>query len=368
MNTPALRRAAFLLLLVIVTMAFFWMLAPFFGAVLWAVTLALLFHPMNKRMQRRLGGRATLSALLTLALCLVIVILPMIAIGTSLVSDLLSFTQKVRGGEIDYRSYFQQIIAALPPWLSHWLDSLGIMSLENIVDKVSSGLLQGGQLVATHALELGQNTFQFLVSFVIMLYLLFFLLRDGVKLSRMIKNAVPLEPHHTQFLLGKFSTVVRATVKGTVVVALVQGFLGGLAFIVLGLKGAVLWGVVMAVLSLLPAVGAALVWAPVAIYLLATGSVWQGVALTLWGVLAIGMSDNALRPILVGKDTKLPDYLVLISTIGGMSVLGINGFVIGPTIAAMFVACWAVFAEDGSSASDEVPDPGNPEDKSPADA
>jgi predicted PurR-regulated permease PerM len=127
-------------------------------------------------------------------------------------------------------------------------------------------------------------------------------------------------------------------------VAIIQGALGSIAFAVLGLSGAILWGTVMAFLSLLPAVGAALVWGPVAIYLFATGSLWGALGLTLWGVLVIGLVDNLLRPILVGKDTKMPDYLVLISTVGGLSIFGINGFVIGPVIAAMFMAVWDIFS------------------------
>jgi predicted PurR-regulated permease PerM len=119
--------------------------------------------------------------------------------------------------------------------------------------------------------------------------------------------------------------------------------LGGLAFWALDIGGAVFWGAIMAFLSLLPAVGAALVWGPVAIYLFSTGAIGHGALLTFWGVVVIGMSDNVLRPILVGKETRMPDYLVLISTLGGMSLMGINGFVIGPTIAAMFIASWALF-------------------------
>ena len=122
--------------------------------------------------------------------------------------------------------------------------------------------------------------------------------------------------------------------------AAIQGALGGLAFWFLGLKGALLWAVVMAFLSLLPAFGAALVWLPVAIYFFLTGAIWQGVALLAWGVLVIGLIDNLLRPILVGKDTQMPDYVVMISTLGGMAVFGINGFVLGPLIAAMFIAVW----------------------------
>lgn len=357
MNTPQLQRLVFLLLLAGVTLAFLWVLAPFFGAVFWAMALALLFNPLYQRLRRRLKGRANLAALLTLLLSLVIVILPMIMIGASLIDDATSFVQRMRAGEINLRSYFQQIVAALPGWLTDWLGRLGVFNLESLIDKLASGLLQGSQLLATRALAIGQNTFQFLLQFAVMLYLLFFLLRDGVPLSRLVRDSVPLARKHTQYLLSKFATVVRATIKGNVVVAIVQGILGGLAFWVLGITGAVFWGVVMAILSLLPAVGAALVWAPVAIYLLATGSIWQGVALALWGVLVIGLSDNVLRPILVGKDTKLPDYIVLISTIGGMSLFGINGFVIGPTIAAMFMACWALFKQEGHGPDPDAPAP-----------
>ena len=154
---------------------------------------------------------------------------------------------------------------------------------------------------------------------------------------------MPLETRQTQRLLGTFVTVVRATVKGNIVIALIQGLLGGLAFWVLGLPGPLLWGALMALLSLLPAVGAALVWAPVALYFIFTGSLWAGLGLTAWGVLAIGLVDNLLRPVLVGKDTNMPDYLVLFSTIGGIAVFGLNGFVIGPVIAALFLALWDMF-------------------------
>jgi predicted PurR-regulated permease PerM len=137
--------------------------------------------------------------------------------------------------------------------------------------------------------------------------------------------------------------VIRATVKGNVLVAAAQGALGGLIFWFLGVQAPLLWAVVMAFLSLLPAIGAAVVWAPVAIYFLVTGSVWQGVVLIAFGVIVIGLVDNVLRPVLVGKDTKMPDYLVLLSTLGGMALFGLNGFVIGPVVAALFIACWDLF-------------------------
>ena len=127
-------------------------------------------------------------------------------------------------------------------------------------------------------------------------------------------------------------------------VALIQGILGGLAFWFLGVSAAALWAVLMAFLSLLPAVGAALVWLPVAMYFFITGSIWQGLVLIAWGVLVIGLVDNILRPILVGKDTQMPDYVVMITTLGGITVFGINGFILGPAIAAMFIAVWHIYS------------------------
>ncbi|QTD44751.1 AI-2E family transporter [Ottowia testudinis] len=346
MNTPALQRAAFLLLLALVTVAFFWIIAPFFGAVFWAMVLALMFMPVHRRLRAWMRGRDTLAALGTLLFCLVIVVVPLIFVVGAMVDEAASFTQRLRTGEFNPRSYFEQIQNALPAWVRDLLGRFGLFNMQDVVDKLTAAVVQGGQALTTRALAIGQNTLMLLVNLGITLYLLFFFLRDGRDLARSIRSAVPLDVAHTDFLLRKFATVVRATVKGTVVVALVQGMLGGLAFAVLGIHGAVLWGVVMAFLSLLPAVGAALVWAPVAIYLAATGSLIEGIGLAAWGAGVMGMVDNVLRPILVGKETKLPDYLVLLSTIGGLSIFGLNGFVIGPAIAALFVAAWALFAAE----------------------
>jgi len=147
-------------------------------------------------------------------------------------------------------------------------------------------------------------------------------------------------------LIDKISEVTLATIKGNFVVACVQGSLGGLIFLALGIGGALIWGVVMGLASLLPAVGAALIWAPVAVYLLATGSIAKGIILIVFGVGIIGLVDNFLRPKLVGRETGLPDYLILLSTLGGLSLFGIDGFIVGPLIAALFVACWQIFSTE----------------------
>jgi predicted PurR-regulated permease PerM len=173
----------------------------------------------------------------------------------------------------------------------------------------------------------------------------FFFVRDGAALLERLVRVIPLGDQRERRLFRKFAEVSRATLKGTVVVAIVQGTLGGLSLAVVGIDGAVFWGVVMTILSVLPAVGTSLIWLPAAGWLFATGSVGKAVALIVMGVL-IGFVDNFLRPVLVGRDTKMPDYLILLSTLGGITAFGLSGFVIGPIIAALCVAGWDMFAAD----------------------
>ena len=344
MNSPELQQKTFLLLLVVVSLAFGWILWPFYGAVFWGCVLAILFAPLYRRQLSMMGQRRNLAALASLFLCLLIVILPMVMLTVALTHEVSLVYQKIRSGQLDFGAYFQQIINALPAWLVRQLDRLGLTNLEDLRGKLSANMMEGGQQIVAQALSIGQNTFQFIINFGIMMYLLFFLLRDGTALTARIRQAIPLDADQKRHLFKKFAAVIRATVKGNIVVAATQGALGGVMFWILGIEGALLWAVVMAFLSLLPAVGAGLIWGPVAIYFLVTGAIWQGVSLILFGVLVIGLVDNILRPILEGKDTQMPDYVVLISTLGGLAVFGLNGFVIGPVIAALFISAWDLFS------------------------
>nr|MBP7566156.1 AI-2E family transporter [Burkholderiaceae bacterium] len=312
MITPELERKIFLTLLLLISIAFVAILVPFYGAVFWGMILALLFTPLHRRLLPRLGGRANLSALATLGVILVIVIIPVAVIAASLVREASSIYQRVGSGQLDFGQYFQQIMGLLPQWAVSLLDRLGLGNFAAVQQQLSGAAARGSQFIATQALNIGQNTFEFVIGFGVMLYLLFFLLRDGRELSARILQAIPLNALHKQKLMGKFTTVIRATVKGNIVVAVTQGALGGIIFWILGVQGVVLWSVIMAFLSLLPAVGAGLIWGPVALYFLATGKLVQGTVLIAYGILVIGLVDNVLRPILVGKDTKMPDYVVLI--------------------------------------------------------
>lgn len=338
-----------LVLVIAASLALAWILLPFYGAILWGVVGAIVFAPLYRRLVRAMGQRRSLAALGTVIIIVMMVILPLTLTAASLAQEASGVYDRVKSGELDIVRFLQHMLDALPAGVMNLLNRFGLGSLAGMQEKLSAGLLKGSQLLATQALDIGQSTFDFFINLFLMLYLLFFLLRDGQSLSQRIRGAIPLRPEQLDALLLKFIVVIRATVKGNLLVALLQGALGGLMFWFLGISASLLWAVLMAFLSLLPAVGAGLVWIPVAIYLLATGAIWQGVLLIAYGALVIGLVDNLLRPILVGQDTKMPDYVVLISTLGGISVFGLNGFVIGPVIAAMFIAVWDILSRSRHS-------------------
>jgi predicted PurR-regulated permease PerM len=338
---------ALLLLIVAVSLLFGWILSPFSGSILWGTVLAIVFAPLQRRLVHAAGGRRTLAALATFMIIVVMVILPLAVVAALLVGEVSGVYATIRSQQWDVGRYFQQVFDALPAWAASLLRRLGLTDLGAVQERLSAVLVQGSQFLAGRVLSIGQSTFGFALNLFVTLYLLFFLLRDGDALFRRITAAIPLHAEHQRALGEKFTTVIRATVKGDLVVAVVQGVLGGLIFWLLGIHAALVWAVVMAVFSLLPVVGTALIWWPTAFFLLATGAVWQGVVLIAYGLLVIGLVDNVLRPVLVGKDTRMPDYVVLISTLGGIAVFGANGFLLGPLVAAMFIAAWEIVS--GSS-------------------
>jgi predicted PurR-regulated permease PerM len=341
---------AFLLLVIAASLAFAWILLPFFGAVLWGTVIAILFVPLHRRLLDSMSQRRNLAAFATVMIIIAIVILPMTLIGALLTQEALDFYGKLQSGELDLVRVFKQSHDALPAWATILLGRFGLASLGAVQEKLSAGLMAGSQNIATQALLIGQSTFDFIVNLFVMLYLLFFLLRDEAVLTKHLRDTIPLRSAQQKAFLLKFTIVIRATVKGDLLVALLQGALGGLIFWFLGINAPLLWAVVMAFFSLLPGIGAGLIWIPVAGYLLATGAIWKGVVLIAFGALIIGLVDNFLRPRLVGKDTRMPDYIVLISTLGGIATFGLNGFVIGPVIAAMFIAAWDIFSRQNHSA------------------
>lgn len=327
------------------TLAMAWISGPFFGAILWALVVTIAFAPVNDRLALMMPKRRNTVSLLTLMLVIALVIIPTFIVGTMMVDEALTTYNSLQNREIDLGKVLRDIEAAIPRSWRMMLERVGPAEIDELQKRLSSVVTSGLQLIAREAVSIGQGAFNFALTLGVMLYLTFFLLRDGRYITRRIGEVVPLHPAQRRALFDKFTTVIRATVKGSVIVALVQGILGGLLFAFLDIRAALLWGVVMGLLALIPAVGTGLVWFPMGIYLLVSGSVWQGVVLLLCGFFVISMVDNVLRPILVGQDTRMPDYVVLISTLGGLSVMGINGLIVGPVIAAMFISAWEIFGE-----------------------
>lgn len=333
-------------LVAVVTLAFLWLIAPFSGAILWAVIAAVLFEPLNARLLRAMPRRRNGAALLTLLIITGVVIVPALLLSAALLSQATAFFARVRSGEIDFGRMFIEVQGHLPGWARSWLADVGLGDMDGLRAKLSRGLASSFQSVAGQILNVGQGTLGFFLALGVTLYLTFFLLRDGHQLAHRIERALPLMPEQRAVLLAKIALVIRATIKGSIIVAILQGSIGGITFWALGIPGALLWGVAMGVFSLFPAIGTGLVWVPVALYLLATGAIWQGIVLFLCGFFIISSIDNLVRPFLVGRDVRMPDYVVLITTLGGFELMGFNGFVVGPMIAALFIAVWEIFAPD----------------------
>lgn len=334
----------FLILLLVITVAFAWLIMPFFGAIVWGVIVAILFRPVYLRMERGLGGRRNTAAALCVLLIIALVVLPALLLGFSLVQEAANLYLQLETGEIDPARMLEQVRKALPDWADEMLVSAGWTDLEKAREMVASSLASVLQNIAGRALWFGQGALQLLAALGVMLYLVFFLLRDGTVIAHKIKQALPLRPSIRDRLIRHFIIVTRATMKGTVVVAMVQGFVGGIIFWMLGMPAPILWGLLMGFFSLLPAVGTGIIWVPVAGYLLITGSVTEGLILIFCGLFIIGLIDNILRPILVGHDTRLPEFVVLIATLSGLSLMGLNGVIVGPLIAALFLAVWEIVA------------------------
>ncbi len=334
----------FLTLLVLVTVLFVFLLKPFFAPIFWACAIALLFYPLHTRLARRWGRYPNLAALASLLLCTVVLVIPVLLILSAFVAEGTDLYVRIESGDIDANEYLDRARNAMP-FVQRALDWLEL-DLAALEAQATAGALAASGFAARNVFSLGQSTFNFILSLALTLYLLFFLLRDGVGIVGMLTRAIPLGDERERLLFAKFAEVTRATIKGNLLVSMVQGVLGGLIFWILGISTPVLWGVAMAIVSLIPAVGAGLVWLPFAIYLFIAGEFGSGLTLVIYGVVVIGLADNILRPILVGRDTKLPDWLVLLSTLGGLALFGINGFVMGPLVAAVFIVFWQIFCKD----------------------
>jgi predicted PurR-regulated permease PerM len=346
MKSGASSAIGFRVLLALATIGFLWVVSPLLGPILWAMVAALLFQPVNVRLLRLMPGRTNVAATLTLLAIVAAVVVPALLIGSALINEAAGLAQRLRSGQIDVMAILTRLRSELPSWL---VQSTGMDRLNDagaLRDWIAGNFASSLQNVLRRALNLGQSAFAFVIGLGVMLYVAFFFVRDGKRIVGFVARSAPLDSRHGTALLNRFSAVVHAIIKGSLLVAAMQGLIGGVVFWAIGIPSALLWGVAMGFMSLLPAIGTGIIWVPVALYELATGAIWQGVALVLCGLFVIGMVDNLLRPILVGRDAKMPDYIVFVSTLGGLELFGFNGFILGPVIAGLFLAAWQLHAEE----------------------
>jgi predicted PurR-regulated permease PerM len=337
--TPSLRRTFLLLLVVVISLAFLWMIRTFLVTILLAALFSGVAYGLHRQIARAFGGREKAAAVLTLVLLLALVVTPLLFVATAVANEALRISETI-GPRIDQLRQPGE----LDRWLRH---APGYAYVEPYREQIltRAGELVGrlGGMVFSALSETTKATVLFLFHFVVMLYTMFFFLTDGPRLVRTILAYLPLAESDTERMLEKFVSVTRATLKGTVLIGLVQGVLGGFAFYVAGIDGAIFWGTVMTVLSIIPGVGGALVWVPAAIILAAAGSFWKALGLALFCSLVIGSVDNVLRPILVGRDTRMHELLIFFSTLGGLLAFGVMGFILGPILTALFLTVWEMF-------------------------
>jgi predicted PurR-regulated permease PerM len=345
------RKVVLLVLVSGVTLLFAWMIREYILALFVAALVAAALHPAYRRLTRRLGGRKELAASMMVALLALLGVAPIIGLGTLAGVQAVAL---VRAAEPTARELAKG--GPLLHQLAERFPSLSVLERYQgpLTQKLGDlGSQAGAAIVAWGSTAAGQTMTFFLLVFV-MLYATFFFLVGGRETLQKVLYYSPLPPDDEARIVGRFLSVARATVKGTLVVGVAQGALGGLGFWIAGIGAPVFWGVAMTALSVIPSIGTAIIWVPGVIYLFASGNTAAAVGLLAWCSLIVATIDNLLRPALVGRDTKLPDVLILISTLGGIVLFGITGFVIGPLIASMFVTVWEIY---GEAFRDVLPEP-----------
>lgn len=340
MDRDTIHKSFLLILVLFISSIFLFMVRPFLMALLLAGIFSALAHPMYLRIARWLGGRHQTASAITLLLIVMVILLPLVGLLGVVTAQALKVGQSVT-------PWVQEQLAS-PDAVTQWLADLPFY--DKIVPYRDTIIQKAGQFVGTLSRFLingvqaaTMGTVHFLFMLFVLLYSMFFFLVDGHKLLEKILYYLPLEDEDERRMLNRFTSVSRATLKGTAVIGILQGGLAGIAFAVVGIPSAVFWGTVMTVLSIIPGIGTALIWGPAAIVLAAQGHWGLAIGLAIFCGVVVGSIDNFLRPRLVGKDTEMHDLLILFSTLGGIALFGFIGFVIGPIVAALFVTVWEIY-------------------------
>jgi predicted PurR-regulated permease PerM len=338
-----LRTAFVLLLVVAVTMLFLAVTWPFLKPLLLGALLAGLFHPLYRWITRLLGGRGSLGAAVTLLVLLVLGLGPISAFLGIVLQQALTMSDQA----IPWLS--QHLGAAstfnVNEWLVQKFPALAkyMPSQEQLLEQVGNAAKTAGAFLVSFASRMTAMTAAFLLNLFVMLYAMFFFFKDGHKILERIFYYTPLSDEDETRMLTQLASITRATVKGTLVIGVIQGALAGIAFWVAGIEGAALWGTIMTILSIIPGIGAPLVWVPVVIFPYVNGQYLTATLLLVWCGAVVATIDNFLRPVLVGRDAKMPDLLILIGTLGGLFLFGPIGFIVGPIVCGLFLTVWDIY-------------------------
>ncbi|MGB2907265.1 MAG: AI-2E family transporter [Candidatus Aminicenantaceae bacterium] len=366
------RRIVLIIFVIVISTIFFKMIQGFLMAILMAGIISALANPLYRRFERWYRGRRSLASISTLLIIVLLLIIPMGGLLGIVAAQAFKVGQSIT-------PWIQQQLSD-PSGLAGLLEKLPFY--EQIAPYQHEILVKAGEMVGSVSQFLISGlssvtvvTAQFLFNLFVFLYTMYFFFMDGEKLLNRILYYLPLEESDELRMLDRFTSVTRATLKGTAVIGILQGGLAGLAFAVVGIPSAVFWGTIMVVLSVIPGIGTGFVWVPAAIILAATGNMGQAIGLALFCGLVVGSLDNILRPRLVGKDTQLPDLLIFFGTLGGIFFFGVLGIIIGPIVAALFVTIWEIYGEvfkdvlpevhhidDQASTEEPQPEPPAPED------
>ncbi|UYV16477.1 AI-2E family transporter [Porphyrobacter sp. ULC335] len=344
-RTEDLQQASFLIILVVVSLLMAVIVYPFAQPLLWAALVAIMFQPLYRNLLRRLRGRRNPAAGLSLLVIFFVVMVPAAWVASMVLEQALVLVATLQQQPLDLAALFDAVYTNLPNVAQEAVDRSGWADIAMVQTRLQELLTESAGMIATQAVSIGSGALGFLLSFGVGLYVMFFLLRDGERIGRTVLCAVPVERSIADRLASRFLGIVRATIKGTGVVAVVQGVLGTVTLMIAGVPSALLFGVIMAIFALVPVIGSGAVWVPAGIWLLISGETWQGLFVLLTGFFVISSADNVLRPILVGRDTGIPDWIILITTLGGISLVGFSGIVLGPLVAGLFLASWSILRE-----------------------
>jgi len=341
MNFKKVKNLVFFAMLILVTAAFLYLLKPFFYPIFWAAVIASIFYPVYKKINAKIKY-AGLSSLATIFLVLVIIIIPVAILGSLLIKESFDIYGSLSNNQSRIETTVKHVIELAKS--NPILNKLHINE-QQIAEKLTEVAKMITNFIFTAAKNLTQNSLTFLVMFIIMIYTLFFFLKDGDKLLKKLMRLSPLGDNHEMIIYKKFTSTARAALKGTLIVGVIQGFLGALLFYATGIEGALIWGIIMMMFSVVPGFGSYIVWMPAALIMFASGNIWQGITIVVFGALVISTIDNFLRPVLVGKDTQMHPLFIFFATLGGLLAFGISGVVIGPVITAFLMSIWQIYEE-----------------------